>query len=324
MSASIPTLIPGEAQTQIIFLLGPWIIGCCFDLVLQGVLFSQFANYFTWYRDDKGALKAAVAGLCLLTSLKSVQAFVIIWNHSIVHFDDFQGVMMELAAWWEAGNHLMVAVIGLYVQAYFLFRLHVFSRSSYVVAPLGVIFLFAFLAMVIATYYITQHDVVKIASWFTAHFSAVFAGDIILSCTIAFFLIKTRRHALPETAGIIDTLIRLTFQTAAPATLCAMLNLIFASAFVGDKALFSIVFNMPLPKLYAASMMYTLNARHQIRTTHKLVRFPCLHICLVLRSNGVEQGVELSAIQVFSKTQTEQHVDVRRAGLVPRPRCKLM
>ncbi|KAJ6554791.1 hypothetical protein B0H19DRAFT_886999, partial [Mycena capillaripes] len=250
------------------FLLGPWIIGCCFDLVLQGVLCSQFANYFTCYRDDKGVLKAVVAGLCLLTILKSVQAFVIIWNHSIVHFDDLQGVILDLATWWEAGNHLMVAVIGLYVQAYFLFRLHVFSRSSYVVAPLAVIFLFAFSAMVIATYYITQHDGLRIASWCAYPSPSMhFSGDIILSCTSAFFLIKSRRRALPETVGIIDTLIRLTFQTAAPATLCAMLNLIFSSVFVEEKALFSIVFNMPLPKLYAASMMYTLNSRRHIRAT---------------------------------------------------------
>ncbi|KAJ6562058.1 hypothetical protein B0H19DRAFT_92268 [Mycena capillaripes] len=144
MSMTPPTsiLLTGNTQTQVNFLLGPWIIGCVFDLILQGALVSQFVNYVTWYRDDKGGLKVVVAGLCLLTILKSVQVFVIIWNHSIIYFDDLQGaVLLNFTTWWDAGNLLMVAIIGLYLQAYFLFRHHVVSRSPYVVMPLADIFL---------------------------------------------------------------------------------------------------------------------------------------------------------------------------------------
>ncbi|KAJ6462671.1 hypothetical protein C8R47DRAFT_1225455 [Mycena vitilis] len=162
--------------------------------------------------------------------------------------------------------------------------------------------------MVLATYYITQQDA-TVASWFTAHLSAVFAGDLLLTVTSAFFLIKTRKRAVSDTVDLIDNLIRLTFQTAAPAALCAMLNLIFAITFVGSKQLFSIVFNMPLPKLYAVSMMYTLNARRHIRVSRsgqlsssegRGVSRP--------RTHG---GVELAAIQISTHSQPEQHVDVR-------------
>ncbi|KAJ6517291.1 hypothetical protein C8R47DRAFT_1205526 [Mycena vitilis] len=90
-----------------------------------GVLCCQFVNYFTWYRDDKRGLKAAVAGLCLLTILKTIQVFVIIWTHAVVHFDDLQGaIQLNFSTWWEAGNPLMVAVIGFYVQSYFCYRLY--------------------------------------------------------------------------------------------------------------------------------------------------------------------------------------------------------
>ncbi|KAJ7662239.1 hypothetical protein DFH06DRAFT_1398385 [Mycena polygramma] len=303
-------LLTGDAQTQVNFLLGPWIIGCSFDLVLQGALCGQFVNYFTWYRDDKRWLKAAVAGLSLLTSLKTIQVFVIIWTHAVVHFDDLQGaIQLNFSTWWEAGNPLMVAVIGFYVQSYFCYRLYAISRTVYVVAPLVVIFLFAFSSMVLATYYITQQDA-TVASWFTAHLSAVCAGDLLLTTTSVFFLIKSRKRAVSETADHIDTLIRLTFQTAAPAALCAMLNLIFAVTFVGSKSLFSIVFNMPLPKLYAVSMMYTLNARRHIRASRS-GQLSSSEGRGISRPRTLSGGVELSQMFTPTPTKPEHHVDVR-------------
>jgi hypothetical protein len=48
----------------------------------------------------------------------------------------------------------------------------------------------------------------------------------------------------------------------------AMLNLIFSQAFPGAESIISTIFNMALPKLYAISMMWTLNARRTIRTAH--------------------------------------------------------
>jgi hypothetical protein len=45
------------------------------------------------------------------------------------------------------------------------------------------------------------------------------AGDLILSLTTAYFLIKSKQGVLPQTVGLISALVRLTFQTAAPAAL---------------------------------------------------------------------------------------------------------
>jgi hypothetical protein len=37
--------------------------------------------------------------------------------------------------------------------------------------------------------------------------------------TTAYFLLKTKKNVLPQTVGLISALVRLTFQTAAPAAL---------------------------------------------------------------------------------------------------------
>jgi hypothetical protein len=44
-----------------------------------------------------------------------------------------------------------------------------------------------------------------------------------------------------------------------------MLKLIVSKAFTADKALFSVAFNMPLPRLHAVSMIFMLNSRRHIR-----------------------------------------------------------
>ncbi|KAJ7113223.1 hypothetical protein C8R44DRAFT_882229 [Mycena epipterygia] len=79
-------------------------------------------------------------------------------------------------------------------------------------------------------------------------------GDIILSLATAYFLLKSKENVLPATVGMINALIRLTFQTAAPAALCAMFNPIFSQINMGSPGLVSATFNMALPKLYAMSM----------------------------------------------------------------------
>ncbi|KAJ7887047.1 hypothetical protein B0H14DRAFT_3082110 [Mycena olivaceomarginata] len=254
-------------------------------MILQGVLSSQFVNYFTWYNNEK-PLKIIVGVLAILTLLKSIQAFVRSWIMFIVHFGDLNGAILLNYVTW-------VALIGLYVQSCFCWRLWVIPKKWYVVAPIAVLFLFAFLSIVVATYYITveQNDLIK--EW---------SGDTILSLTTAYFLLTSRKDVHPQTAGLINGLIRLTFQTAAPAALCAMFNLIFSQISVTD--VHSI--------LYAVSMMWTLNARRAITAYHSNEHG------MTGTSNEISGGrsrtqrrnndVELGAIQVV--TQTETHIDV--------------
>ncbi|KAJ7512944.1 hypothetical protein B0H11DRAFT_2302969 [Mycena galericulata] len=307
-------LLTGEQKHQANFLLGPWLIGSCLDLILQGVLSCQFINYFTWYSDDKRMVRIIVAILALLTILKSIQAFAIIWIQFIVFFGDLEGaILLNYTTWWQSGNPLMVAMIGLYVQTYFCYRLWVISKKWYVAAPVAALFLFAFLAIVVATYFISTTNELAIGNWFAVHLSSVFAGDVILSLTTAYFLLKSKKDVLPQTVGLISALVRLTFQTAAPAALCAMFNLIFSQVYPGGVAIISTAFNMALPKLYAISMLWTLNARRVIRAAHSS------HNGMSNASNELSGArararrpngdMELGAIQVI--TQIDTRIDVR-------------
>ncbi|KAJ7893358.1 hypothetical protein B0H14DRAFT_3427440 [Mycena olivaceomarginata] len=309
---STPTLLAGEAQRQI--------IGCCLDLVLQGALLIQFIQYYVLYPRDKIYLKTAVAGLCLLTILKSAQSFAIIWNHAIIFFGNFQGaIQLNFTTWWETGNPLMVAVIGSYVQAYFCYRLYAISGSIYVVAPLAAIFLFALVAMAVTTYFITVQDIAKIPVWCAclSHICGtnnkfVHPVNAHLGSPATCFSLRRRPTAVAEARpAAIRSTDRQPPSTDLP-NRCTS-GTLSPRGSPETKRSSRLCFNMPLPKLYAISMMFTLNARRRIRLSGRSGQYGSSSggRSGPVKSPRAPNDVELGPIQVFTATQTEKHVDIR-------------
>ncbi|KAL1745373.1 hypothetical protein HDZ31DRAFT_82016 [Schizophyllum fasciatum] len=259
-----------EEHSQAVWLLGPWLIGSFVDVLLQGIILVQSVHYFSWYQDDELPLKLSVALLVLITILKSIQSFALLWIQFIEHFSDLPAaVKLSYTTWWQSGNPLMVASVGIYVQAFFLWRLYVISGRKWIPpALLSPVLILAYTAIVLATYYISQEDTPNISIWFAVHLSFTFAGDVLLSVVTAYYLLKTRQDVLPGTVGLVNALIRLTFTTAAPAAICALLNLVFSQLYSGEDRLVSTAFNQVMAKLYATSMLWTLNARRRIRTEY--------------------------------------------------------
>ncbi|OCB85766.1 hypothetical protein A7U60_g7117 [Sanghuangporus baumii] len=253
-----------EEEHQIFWLLAPFLIGSCVDFLLQGYLFSQFFHYFTYYKDDKLRLRIIVAILLIGTTLKTMQAFLVIWQQNIVHFADVDGaVLLSYTSWWQTGSGLMTASIGLYVQTYFLFRLYAITQHFFFVVPIAIVLVFAYIGSIMATYYSALAKQSGIGLWFALHLSS---GDTLLCGATAYALLtSTGRNSLKQTTDLIRRLVQLTWQTMTPAAICALCNLIFSQVYGGESKLVSAAFNMALPKLYAISMMWTLNARRAIR-----------------------------------------------------------
>ncbi|KAF7342618.1 hypothetical protein MSAN_02018600 [Mycena sanguinolenta] len=308
-----------ENEILVKFFLGPWLIGSCIDFILMGVLCCQVTNYFQSYTNDGSGFRIAVAVLCLLNLLKSGQYFsASLWIFLINHFGDIEyDLGLSATGWWDFGSPLMVAVLDFYVQCYFCTRLLAVSRQWWVVAPIFLLFVFAVLSMAIGTYYIKTLQEQQVTDWFAAHLSSVFAGDVILSGTTAYFLIRTKKAVLStQTAELIRALIPLTFETAAPAAIIAMFNLIFSQMYRTNQPLLGYVeigFNEVLPKLYAISMMYTLNARRAIRgrvsgsRNESSTNEPSLGGRVQPRH--ISGDVELARIEVFTQKETTRHVD---------------
>ncbi|KAJ7238944.1 hypothetical protein C8J57DRAFT_1565716 [Mycena rebaudengoi] len=311
--------VSAEEEILVKFFLGPWLIGSCLELVFMGVLSCQFVNYYNWCPDDSRGLRIAVAILCLLNVLKSAECFASLWIFLINHFGDIRyNLQLSATGWWDTANPLMVAILDFYVQCYFCTRLWAVSKRWWVVTPIFILFVFALLSMVIGTYYIATLQEQQVTDWFAAHLSSVFAGDVILSVTTAYFLIKTKKNVLStQTAELIHSLIRLTFQTATPAAVIAMFNLIFSQMYRTNQPLLGyveIAFNQVLPKVYAISMMYTLNARRTIRSRVSGSRNGSSSdgrsLGWRVQPRHTNDDVELGRIEVVTQRETTRHVNV--------------
>ncbi|KAJ7793880.1 hypothetical protein B0H14DRAFT_2256857, partial [Mycena olivaceomarginata] len=237
------------------------------DLVLQGVIFAQFAHYTTLYKHDILFLRVFVWGLVLLTTLKSAQGLAVIWSQNVQHFMDLEAAVdLFQTTWFFQLNVSFVAVIAFYVQMFFCHRLWVISKNAYMVVLTMVLFVFGLLAA-----FVSHELASEILILVAVHLITVFAGDIVLCLSTTYFLLVTThsQDLLPQTAGVLNALLKLTIQSAAPAAICAFFNLIASqippsTRSISAWTMLAIMMNSWLPKLYAFSAMWTLNSRKGI------------------------------------------------------------
>ncbi|KAJ6580467.1 hypothetical protein DFH09DRAFT_1076720 [Mycena vulgaris] len=251
-------------------LLGGYDLAIQGDLIFQGVLFAQFAHYWSLYKSDTPLIKFFVFGLFLVTTLKSVQAIAISWVQNVEYFTDVSSATnLYFRHWLVQSNLTLVALIGFYVQAFFCHRLWGISRNIYVVVVTILLLLCALAAACVSCWFTFAGDQeAKDNIWIQVHRATVVAGDVLLCGSITYFLLNHSKEALPQMAGTLNRITRLTFQSMAPATLCASLNLVCSLAGgvnVNAWMMLAIITNMVLPKLYAISAMWTLNSRRDVR-----------------------------------------------------------
>ncbi|KAJ7195019.1 hypothetical protein C8J57DRAFT_1422959, partial [Mycena rebaudengoi] len=265
----------------ITLVLGGWDLATHVDLILQGLLFAQFTHYWARYRSDRLPLKLFVIGLCIATTVKSAHGIALVWYQNVEYFMDRERAGSVFASPSLGGlNILLMALITVYVQYFFLYRLWMLSRQTYYVSCLAVIFVFSGIAAIVTVVYayagtLTDDDQkLKFNAngvWIPIQTATVVAGDVLVCGSTIYFLMKQSRNALPETVGILHRLMRVTFQSAAPAALCATVSL-FCDLYYNllgrlDAVIpLLLISNMMAAKLYAISAMWTLNSRRDLRS----------------------------------------------------------
>ncbi|KAJ7899437.1 hypothetical protein B0H13DRAFT_2337078 [Mycena leptocephala] len=266
------TLPPAVIRSLTTFFLGGWDLAICADLVLQGIVFAQIAHYTTLYGQDFLALRAFVAVLLLITTLKSAHGLAILWTQNVEYFMNLTAALsMFTNTWTTEVNLALDAFIAFYVQLFFCRRLWVISRNVYIVGVVFTLFVFALIAAIVSCVF-TFAGQVKNVTWIEIHLATVFAGDVLLCSSTIYFLLFHSKHAPPETAGVLNSITKLTFQSAAPAAVCALISLVGTVAWdrktPNAYVMLAIIANNALPKLYAISAMWTLNSRRRIRQAH--------------------------------------------------------
>ncbi|KAJ7822989.1 hypothetical protein B0H14DRAFT_3146181 [Mycena olivaceomarginata] len=198
------------------YMLGAWDLGACSSLFLEGVLCAQFAHYLSLNKRDSIWMKLFVAGLVLLTTLKSLQSLAMMWIQNVTLFGDREAASNIWQKHWVWYTSITLeAITAFYVQMFFCRRLWAISRNVYLVITCITLFLLGLVSGVVMTFYIFTNTMEVAVRWVGIHLGVVLCGDLLLTgSTICYLLVcpatltsmrlgprTSRNHPQPLTAA---------------------------------------------------------------------------------------------------------------------------
>jgi len=286
--------------------IAPWVMGTFADFFLQGIMAAQVANYFN-FRDVDGSKSRftwLIVVLIVLCTIKSAQNVTIVWQTVISNFANPDVSSLLVATnWIHYSTSLTTAIIATYVQSFFVYRYWMLTRRWYIclVMAIGMVVSLIGSALVIVLIPQLQHEAVRV--WSLVHFIAAIIVDSLITICTAIHL-QSQKTSIKSTADLINRLIRMTWQSALPPTICVIINAALLESL--PLQLPHIAFNTVLPMLYAISLLYTLNLRNELRgermTSHE-------------RSTGSRTGAGIGKQSFIPGGNTYRGAGVSNAGI---------
>ncbi|CAK5271234.1 unnamed protein product [Mycena citricolor] len=297
---------------------GPMFVGLMMNILLYGIMITQFYLYMTTYKRDSVFIKVYVVALMFADTLNTGFMAAYLYDSLIVHFDDLP--YLGKANWVFATDPAMTGIIGAMVQVFYAWRIHMLTGNIWIVvlvAGCALTNAFGGLASAAAIAFVPQFShfqqfQVPVICWLLG--AAV--GDVIITITLVIFF-RRHRTGCTATDTRVDKIIRLTIQTGMITSICSVIDL---GLFLGDTSGMHLLFNLPLAKLYSNSLLSSLNARGGWRRTEpgddsgagKSVPLP-LHISVRVAANPgttVATYDDLPALSVgLSGATTESQAD---------------
>ncbi|KAJ3512386.1 hypothetical protein NLJ89_g3550 [Agrocybe chaxingu] len=249
MSFISPISMKGPAE----FAHGWMLIGCAVNILLLGVSIAQVYMYYVKYKEDRTWIKLLVAGVLLLNVVNTVLLFTYIYRSLITFFGD--NAALGIGDWILATGAWTTGVIACSVQLFFAWRILVLTKNWIFVVVIGC------LAIAGGSAGIATAAQTGKALPFSEFLNFKTTVIIWLAAEVASdVLITTHKHktGFKRSDMMVDRIIRVTLQTGLLTMVIATLDIIF---FLVDPSGTHFLFNFPLAKLYANSLMSSLNSR---------------------------------------------------------------
>ncbi|OAX37876.1 hypothetical protein K503DRAFT_771052 [Rhizopogon vinicolor AM-OR11-026] len=245
---------------------GAILLGGFVAAALSGIVTIQSFIYMKQYPTDLVWRKAIVAAIWILDSAHTGLVFASIWIYLIRNFGDTSKIndIPETVAMTIA----LTAILTFIVHCFFAHRIHKLSRSDWrITAPL---LIFAFLRLCSAS--VTTAEMIHLHTFseFKQQFRWVFTLGLALSSLvdvlIAVFLcysLRTTRKASSSMDYVINSVILYTFESNSLTGAATVVSMV--CWLVMPSNLIFMGLHFVISKLYANSLLATLNARKQLR-----------------------------------------------------------
>ncbi|CAA7266022.1 unnamed protein product [Cyclocybe aegerita] len=250
---------------------GWMLIGCAINILLLGVTFAQVYMYYTEYRGDRPWLKILVACVLIFDILNSVALFSFLYRSLITFFGDNEA--LATGSWILATGAWTTGVIACAVQSFFAWRIYMLTKKWIYVVVIGSLAITGAAAAIITTIQtgISRPFVefLNFKATVTVWLVSEVAADIIITSALVWYLVSRLpissanpkadfASALAQAQDRFRAVGHVTLQTGLLTMIIASVDLFF---FLFDPSGTHFLFNFPLSKLYANSLMSSLNSR---------------------------------------------------------------
>jgi len=246
---------------------GPMFIGLLFNTCLYGVTITQCYLYWVTCQRDPAWIKRFVFVLFLADTANSLFDAMALYGTLVKHFGDLQ--FLGTCNWLYSSDPATTAIIAFLVQGFYAWRVKALTSNVWfasVISICAVLGLAAGLvtAVLSSTTITLFSEFYKLRTPVIVWLASNVAGDIIITSVLVFYLAKYRT-GIVVTDNLINGIIKVTVQTGMVTAICATINLI---TYLTVPTGIYLTFNYTLAKLYANSMMSTLNSRVMWQAKH--------------------------------------------------------
>jgi Family of unknown function (DUF6534) len=243
-------------------LLAPVLVGTFFSIFLSGILVVQCYNYFLYFPKDRKWMKVIVGYMLLSDMIHTGVECAITFQYLISLFGQNEAILFSTHLF--SCIPLFTVAIATVAQCFFAWRVTRLTKSKLLGGAIGILAFIEFLGGTGSTIgMVLVEDILEfekfkgvVIVWFT---SCVLC-DSLISFSLCHYL-STHRTGLPTTDYLISRINRTTIQTGLVTSVWAIADLVVFNA---QNNSMHLLFCFPLPKIYANSMLSTLNARQSL------------------------------------------------------------
>jgi hypothetical protein len=250
---------------------GALMIGGIVAAVFSGFVTAQTFAYFKHYTSDPLPLKALVGVVWLLDLGHTVFVSTALWDHLIAHFGDVARI--DFIPWSLAMTIALTAILTFLVHLFFVYRIFKLSPNNYYIAiPLALLACARLcFACLTTAKMITLRSLTKFIKFYTWSFSCGLSLSSLLDILITTYLcyLLLRQHKTNSSMNhILDSLMLYAFENGSLTCAATVTSLICWLAMHTNLIFMAIHF--VISKLYANSLLASLNARRNLhQTSHR-------------------------------------------------------
>ncbi|KAG6380553.1 hypothetical protein JVT61DRAFT_4912 [Boletus reticuloceps] len=260
--------LPGDVTT-VATVYGSMLLGTCFGCALTGIVFVQCVLYYKLYPGDFAWTKALVFLVWAFDMMHTVCIVSATWESVITNFNE--PAKMDQIPPALGLSVAVTAVVTFMVHCFFANRIRMLTKRWYIAAPL--VFL-AFLRLFSAC--VSTSEIIRLKhyslfikpypSWvFTLGVTLSASVELIITTVMVIFL-GSRKTGFANMNHVINSLILYTLETGGFTTLVTIASLL--CWLLMRHNLIFLGMHFAIAKLYANSLLATLNMRKRFRVDH--------------------------------------------------------